>query len=308
MLTRILIVLLLGLPAAARAQETEPLKVVATMPTYAALAHEIGGDLVEVTTICRPTQDPHGVTGTPSLVERIRGADLLLHTGLDVELWLDQMLRASGNLDLLPGGARAVDMSAGVHLKDVPSQVDRSRGDVHALGNPHVWTDPLNVRLMAGHVRDALVDARPGQREAIEQRAAAFHTRLTTAIVDWLTRYAGLKGKHVVVHHRSWVYFLDRFGLVEAAALEPKPRVAPTASHLSSVIEVMKAHEVRAVLREPWQAPDAADFVAEATGARVLELAQHPEPAQAGDGIIRHVDEALTALADALDVEVPDKR
>jgi zinc/manganese transport system substrate-binding protein len=218
------------------------------------------------------------------------------------------MLRASGNLDLLPGGEHAVEMSAGVHLKEVPSQVDRGKGDVHALGNPHIWTDPLNVRVMAGHVRDALVAALPDHREAIEARAQAFHDRLTAAIVDWLTRYAGLKGKSVVVYHRSWVYFIDRFGLVEAGAVEPKPRVAPTASHLEQVIDTMQERRVRVVIREPWQAPDAAEFVARATGARSLELAQHPEADGAGDGIIRHFDENLAALADVLGVEVAARR
>jgi zinc/manganese transport system substrate-binding protein len=295
----------LGVQPAAPAQR---LKIVATMPTYAALAIELGGDLVEVTTICRPTQDPHGVTGTPSLVERIRGADLLLHTGLDLELWLDQMLLASGNRDIAPGGPHAVDMSVGVHLKEVPTQVDRSKGDVHALGNPHIWTDPINVRLMAGRVRDGLVAALPGQREAIEARAKAFHDRLTAAVVDWLTRYAGLRGRKVVVYHRSWIYFLDRFGLVEAETLEPKPRVAPTASHLAEVIDVMKAQDVRAVIREPWQSPDAAEFVARATGAQALELVQHPESASGGEGIIGNFDDNLTALARALGAEVPAAR
>jgi zinc/manganese transport system substrate-binding protein len=293
---------LAGLPGPG-SPPSEPLRVVATMPTYAALAVEIGGDLVQVTTICRPTQDPHGVSGTPSLLERIRGADLLLYTGLDIELWLDQMLRASGNLDLLPGGAHAVEMSVGVHLKEVPSQVDRGKGDVHAFGNPHVWTDPINVRLMAEHVRDALVEALPEQRETIEARAAAFHDRLTSAIVGWLTRYAPLKGRKVVVYHKSWVYFLDRFGLVEAASLESKPRVAPTASHLAKVIDVVNSGDVRAVIREPWQAPDAADFVAEATGARALELCQHPDPQAGGEGILKNFDENLAALARALGVD-----
>jgi zinc/manganese transport system substrate-binding protein len=277
------------------------------MPTYAELAREIGADLVDVTTICRATQDPHSVSGTPSLLARIRGADMLLYTGLDLEAWLDQMLRASGNLDLLPGGPRAIDMSAGVHLKQVPTTVDRSKGDIHALGNPHVWTDPLSVRLMADHVRDALIAARPEARDAIEARAKAFHDKLTAAIVGWLTRYAGLKGGKVAVYHESWVYFLDRFGLVEVAALEPKTLVAPTASHLAEVIQTMKAQDVRAVIREPWQAPDAADFVAEATGAHVLEMCQHPDPGSGGDGIIRNFDVNLSSLAHALGVELPGK-
>jgi len=282
-----------------------PLKVVATVPTYGALAREIGGDLVEVTTICRPTQDVHNVAATPSLIERLRDADMLLYTGLDLEIWLDPMMRASGNLDLVPGGSKAVIMSDGITLKEAPSVVDRSKGDVHAFGNPHVWTDPLAVRVMAEHVRNALAAALPEHKDEIEARYKAFHDRLTAALVDWLTRYAPLKGKPIVVYHRSWVYLLDRFGLVEAESLEPKPRVAPTASHLQEVIQAMKEDGARVILREPWQAPDAADFVAGQTGATVIELAQFPDPCASGADLIGWFEKALATLASGVGVSVP---
>ena len=281
-----------------------PLKVLATVPTYGALAREIGGDLVEVTTICRSTQDVHNVAATPSLIERVRDADLLLYTGLDLEIWLDPMMRASGNMDLIPGGSKAVIMSEGLTLKEVPSMVDRSKGDVHAFGNPHVWTDPLAVRLMAQHVRDALVAALPEHKEEIEARHKAFHEKLTTALVDWLTRYAPLKGKPIVVYHRSWVYLLDRFGMEEAESLEPKPRVAPTASHLQEVIATMKEDGAKVILREPWQAPDAADFVAGQTGAKVVELAQFPDPCESGTDLINYFEQVLSTLASAEGVSV----
>jgi len=293
----------LGL-AAPGAAPAPKLKVLATVPTYGDLAEEIGGDLVEVTTVCRPGQDVHNVAVTPSLVERIRAADMLLYTGLDLEIWLDPMLRSSGNLDLLPGNPRAIEMSAGVKLKEVPSQVDRSKGDVHAFGNPHVWTDPIAVRVMADHVRDALVAALPEQKDAIEVRAKAFHDQLTGKLVDWLTRYGPLKGQRVVVYHKSWAYFLDRFGLVEEDSLEPKPRVAPTASHLTEVIDAMKSDNVRVIIREPWQAPDAAEFVAQATGAQVLELNSHPESQGGGQAILDHFEHTLAQIAGALGVSV----
>jgi zinc/manganese transport system substrate-binding protein len=296
----------LGL-AASGAAPAPKLKVLATVPTYGDLAEEIGGDLVEVTTVCRPGQDVHNVAITPSLVERIRDADMLLYTGLDLEIWLDPMLRSSGNLDLLPGNPRAVEMSVGVKLKEVPSQVDRSKGDIHAMGNPHVWTDPIAVRVMADHVRDALVAALPDQKDAIEARAKAFRDKLTASLVEWLTRYGPLKGQKVVVYHKSWAYFLDRFGLVEEEALEPKPRVAPTASHLTEVIDAMKKDDVRVVIREPWQAPDAAQFVAEATGAKVLELPSHPEPQGGGQAILDNFESNLHQIADALGVKVADR-
>jgi zinc/manganese transport system substrate-binding protein len=296
------------LAAAAHAgPPVKPLRVIATIPTYGALAREIGGELVEVTTLCRSSQDVHSVAATPALIERIRDADLLLYTGLDLEIWLDPMMRAAGNLDLIPGSAKTVQMSDGVQLKEVPSTVDRSKGDVHAFGNPHVWTDPLSLRVMAQHVADALSAARPEQKAEIEARRKAFHEKLTAALVDWLKRYAPLKGKPVIVYHRSWIYLLDRFGLLEAGSLEPKPRVAPTASHLQEVIELIRQDGAKVILREPWQAPDAADFVAGQTGAKVIELAQFPEPCENGADLIGWYERALSEIAAAMGVTVPGK-
>lgn len=282
-----------------------PLKVIATVPTYAALAREIGGELVEVVELCRPSQDVHSVTATPSLMARVRDADLLLHTGLDAELWLPDLLRGSGNTHLLPGNRWALALSDGLPLKEVPTILDRSQGDLHAYGNTHVWTDPYAVRSMAARVRDALVQLRPDQQAAIDERHGRFHQRLTAALVGWLTRYKDLKGRPLVVYHKSWAYLLDRFGLEQAATVEPKPRVAPTASHLEDLVATMEALQIKVVLREPFQHPDATDLLAERTGATVLELSTHPGFPAGVDDIVDHFDHNLSAIAGALGVASP---
>jgi zinc/manganese transport system substrate-binding protein len=294
--------LLAGLALAAAPHPAEPLKVIATTPTYGALAREIGGELVDVVVLCRCGQDLHAVSATPSLMGRLHDADLLLYTGLEAELWLDPMLRGSGNLELLPGNPGAVMMSDGVPLKEVPAEVSRRQGDVHAFGNPHVWADPLAVRIMAAHVADALAAALPEQAEQIRARQQAFHERLTHAVIGWLKDYAALKGAAVVTYHTSWPYFLERFGLVRAGTIEPKPRVAPTPSHLQDLIETMQARQVRVIIREPYQAPDAAAFVAEATGATVVELSTHPGCPEGTEDIVEHFQHNLDALAAALGV------
>jgi len=303
-MTRLLTTLcILFLTLSATAQDTaehSPVKVIATVPTYADLARTIGGELVDVVVLTRPGQDVHSVTATPSFMARVRGADLCLHTGLDAELWLDGLLRGSGNLDLLPGNPHSIALSDGVKLKEVPAKVDRTQGDVHAYGNTHVWTDPIAVRGMAKRVRDALVDLAPDHEDELTERHAVFHRALTEALVRWLTEYKSLKGRSVVVYHRSWPYFLDRFGILQAGTVEPKPRVAPTASHLKQLIEEMKEQHVDVVLREPYQHPEAADHIAEATGATVLELSTHPGYPEGVDGIIEHFDYNLAQLAKAL--------
>jgi zinc/manganese transport system substrate-binding protein len=197
-------------------------------------------------------------------------------------------------------------MSDGIALKEVPAVVDRSQGDLHAFGNTHVWADPYAVRTMAERVRDALVRLRPEEAEAITARHTAFHTELTKALIKWLTEYRSLKGERVVVYHRSWIYFLDRFGLMQDGTIEPKPRVAPTASHIAELEKQMKASDVRLILREPYQHPEAADHVAAATGAEVLVLSTHPGFPEGVDGIIEHFDYNLRALAEALKTEDED--
>jgi zinc/manganese transport system substrate-binding protein len=287
-------------PGAQVQKDTAPIKVIATVPTYARLAEVIGGDQVDVVLLARPTQDVHSVRATPSLMARVRNSDLCLHTGLDAELWLDGLLRGSANLDLLPGNPNSIAMSDGIALKEIPGIVDRSQGDLHAFGNIHIWADPYNVRIMAGHVRDALIRQRPSEAEPITERHAAFHKQLTQALIKWLTEYQSLKSQPVVVYHRSWIYFLDRFGLIQDGTLEPKPRVAPTASHLAKLEKKMNEQGVHVILREPFQHPEAADHVADATGASVLLLSTHPGYPEGVNGIIEHFDYNLRTIANAL--------
>jgi len=280
-----------------------PLKVIATTPTYCELARLLGGSLVDVIVLTRPGQDAHTVTATPSLMARVQDASLLLYTGLDAELYLDGLLRGSGNQRLLPGSPHAIALSDGIPLLEVPAVLDRSQGDVHVYGNSHVWTDPYAVRSMAARVRDALVELLPEHAAEISARHASFHEELTRALVRWLTDYKELRGRRVVVFHRSWDYFFARFGLVQEAALEPKPRVAPTASHLAEVEAGMRADDVHVIVREPYNDPQAAQFVAEATDAQVLELSTHPGFPEGVDGIIAHFDHNLAALATALGLQ-----
>jgi len=284
----------------------KPLLVIATIPTYGLLASEFGGDLVEVVTVCRPGQDLHAVQATPAFMARVREADLLLYTGLDAELWLDGMLRGAGAVNLLPGNPNAVVMSTGVALKEVPAILDRSQGDVHAFGNPHVWTDPLAVRGMATLVADALVRLRPEHAAEIREREQAFRLRITKALVRWLTDYASLRGVKVVTYHQSWRYLLDRFGMVRVGTLEPKPRVAPTSGHLTQLVERMQAEGVKLIVREPWQHPQAADFVAERTGATVVNISTLPGFPEGTDDIVAHFEHNLATIARALDLPVSE--
>ena len=305
----LLLVLVTSPGAAAQAPGTDQptdaeFKIICTVPTYGDLARILGGPKAEVVVMARPGQDMHAVMPTPSLMQRVRNADMCVHSGLDAELWLEQLLRGSGNVKLLPGSptgtSLSVNMSVGIKLKQVPTVFDRSQGDIHAFGNPHIWTDPYNVRIMAKTLKDAMVAAWPAEAAGIEERHKAFHDELTKKLVGWLTEYRGLKGQLVVPQHMSWVYFLDRFGVSEAGYLEPKPRLPPTPSHLATIVEIVEARGVRVLIREPYQPPQASEFVSEKTGATVIEMSTHPGWPDGVDGIIEHFEYNLKTLSDAL--------
>lgn len=286
--------------------EAPRLKVLASIPTYGNLAEQIGGELVEVVTVCRPGQDLHAVTGTPSILARARDADLLLYTGYDAEAWLWDLMRGSGNGRLLPGQPGTIPLGAGMTLRNVPTFVSRDQGDVHAFGNPHLWTDPLNVRTMAVRVRDALIEALPDHAEALRARHAAFHRRLTVKLVEWLTAAKPHAGQQVVVYHWSWIYLLDRLGLVRAGAIEPKPRVTPTVADLERLVAMMREEHIRVVIREPYQHPRGSEYVCERTEATELLLSTHPGFPEGTEDVIDHFDHVIGSILGALDDQPDD--
>jgi zinc/manganese transport system substrate-binding protein len=282
--------------ARAQSDDAAPLRVLCTIPTYASLAHHIGGDLVETVVLCRPGQDLHQVTATPALMARARGAELLLQTGLDAEPWLEPLLRSSNNVHLLQGNPRSINLSQGIPLKQVPPVLSRSLGDQHAMGNPHVWTDPYHVRTMSEHVRDALMDALPKHAETIRANHATFHTKLTKALIGWLTEFQPLKGAPVVSYHQSWTYLIERLGLDDAGTLEPKPRVVPTVAHMENLVEAMNARGVTVIVSEPWQFPEPAEFVTERTQAKSLVISTHPGYPEGTEDVLDHFDHNMKAL------------
>src|SRR6266850_7332169 len=132
------------------------IKVVATLPDFASLAREIGGDKVEVSAMAKPTEDPHFVDARPSFVVQLRSADVLIDGGAELELgWLPPLLQNARNPKLEVGKPGRVQASQGVRLMNVPANVTRAAGDVHALGNPHFMMDPIIAKAVALHIAQA---------------------------------------------------------------------------------------------------------------------------------------------------------
>ncbi len=250
----------LALPAQAA------LNVLSTVPEWAALAQEIGGNLVKATAATTALQDPHHIDARPSLIARARNADLLLATGAELEIgWLPVVLRESGNARIQTGRPGYFEAAAFVRMLDVPGKLDRADGDVHADGNPHIQTDPRNF-LAVGEAlaaRLALVD--PANAAAYRAGYTAFAERWRARIKQWEVQAAPLKGVAVVSQHKAWAYLYDWLRLREVATLEPQPGVEPSVAHLARVREQVATSKPRMVVRAAYNPPRAADWFAQET-------------------------------------------
>jgi zinc/manganese transport system substrate-binding protein len=230
------------------------LRVLACEPEWGALAQELGGPLVDVAVATSALQDPHQIQAKPSLIARARNADLVICTGAELEIgWLPVLLQQSGNAKVQagqPGNFAAADY---VRKLDVPTQLDRAQGDVHAAGNPHIQTDPRNIALVAGALGPRLQQLDPSHASDYAKRQADFDQRWQQAVARWTAQAAPLKGAAVVSQHKAFVYLYDWLGLKEVAVLEPKPGVEPTASHLQEVLVALKGTPARMVLYAAYQ-------------------------------------------------------
>lgn len=252
----LLLLALLAIPAHA-------VEIFATVPEWAALAKEIGGDKVNVFAATHALQDPHRVEARPSLIARARRADLVVATGAELEVgWLPVILREAGNARIQPGQPGYFEAAAHVRMLDVPTRVDRAEGDVHAAGNPHIQTDPRNILKVGEALTERLAAVDPANAAAYRAGGAAFAEKWRTAMERWRTQAAALKGLSVVVQHKSFPYLLDWLGMKEIAALEPKPGLEPSLAQLARVLEQTASAKPRLVLRVAYDNARPAEWFA----------------------------------------------
>ena len=238
------------------------LKVLACEPEWAALTQELGGDLVDVSSATTALQDPHQIQAKPSLIARVRNANLIVCTGGELEIgWLPALLQQAGNSKVQVGQTGNFAAADFVRKLDVPTQLDRSQGDVHAAGNPHIQTDPRNIAAVAAALtaRLRLIDA--GHAAQYSERYAQFDKRWQQSMARWAALAAPLKGTPVVSQHSGFVYLYEWLGLREVAVLEPKPGVEPTASHLQQILATLKATPARMVIYAAYQDPRPSDWL-----------------------------------------------
>lgn len=301
-----LLLLPVAQPASARDAK---LKIVTTLNYLRYIAQEIGGENVTATALANPRQDPHYVTATPSMNQLCSEADLFIQNGLSLDIWQKNVVEASGNPKIQPGARGHLIATVNIPVKELPTEVSRAWGDIHPQGNPHVWLDPLNVRIVARNIADRLKLLDPDNASYYQARleqytytldAAMFGEQLLKALGktggdilvrktmnneldDWLklrqleTKLGGwmkqsepLRGVKVISYHKTYVYFADRFGLTIAGELEEKPGIPPPPQHRDAMVEQVKREGIKVILNDNFYSREAADYIASKTGARVL--------------------------------------
>jgi ABC-type Zn uptake system ZnuABC Zn-binding protein ZnuA len=264
-----------GIMVFASASNHSPeVKVVATTEDLAAIAKEVGGERVQVESLAKGVQDPHFLEAKPSLILKLSKADLFIQVGLDLEAgWVPSLLVGARNGKIQIGGPGFVDASRGITPLEVPTgPIDRSAGDIHLQGNPHYWLDPMNGKEIARNIGEGLKRIDPERAPFYDRNIADFSRRLDEAAARWEEKMKPFAGTKVITYHKSWPYFLKRFGLTATGYIEPKPSIPPSASHLNDLIELIQREQVKVILMEPYFSDQAPKFVAEKTGAKVVVL------------------------------------
>jgi len=278
------------------------LNVVVTTPDFASIAEAIGSPEVSITTLAKPTEDPHFVDAKPSFIARLNRADALIEGGADLEIgWLPALLDQARNQRLVVGAPGHIACNQGIELLEVPATLDRSKGDIHAAGNPHFLTDPANARIVAQHIAEAFSALDPKSATVFQANLKKFTAQLDSKLAEWDKLLAPYKGQRVVAYHDSWPYLAHRFNLKIDLFLEPKPGIPPTPVHLAEVILQMRTEHIRPILVEPYQNRKTAQTVAAETGATVVDASQFPGGVKGTEsGYLELMDYDVNALAKAL--------
>ena len=277
------------------------LRVVTTIPDLTALAQAVGGDLADVETLTRGTQNAHEAEVRPTMMLKLRRADVLVENGLELDAWADVAVNGANNPNIVRGSAGRIDISRGLPILEVPTvRVDRSMGDVYPLGNPHYSLDPGFAPTITQNILEGFSRLAADGRPTFERNRQAFLDQLNEAMTRWTKTLEPFRGAKVVVYHPQWIYFLNRFGLVQAATLEDRPGIPASPGHLVRVIQQMKVERIKVIIVEPWNDRKLAERVAHEAGAKAIVLASMVGGVKGADSYIGAIDYNVNELSRAL--------
>ena len=309
----ILAVLALSLPAfAAPRAPSEKKKVMVTLAALKSITDALAGDDFEVTALAKPDQDPHMVTPTPTLMKKLREADLFIEIGLQLELWADQVATGSGNPNISQGAKGRLVASTGISREEVPAIVDRKEGDIHPEGNPHIWIDPIRAKQIAENIATALKGVAPEASSRIDERLKKFKDRIDEAMFGadlvkevgartltrkaldgslltwleekklagkldgWLKKAQPLRGAKMIEYHKSWIYMAKLLGFEIVGSIQSKPGVEPGPRHIEDLKAIIAAQKVKGIIVDNFYSPAVPEALARDTGVKVAIVPGQP--------------------------------
>jgi zinc/manganese transport system substrate-binding protein len=253
------------------------LNIITTLPSLASITKSIGGDLVEVKSLTKGSQDAHFIEAKPSLMFILNKADLLIYSGLELEIgWLPLLIQGARNSKVAAGSRGSLNASDALSktniLEKPKGEVDRTMGDVHPLGNPHFLIDPHNALLVAELIAHKLIELDIDNKDTYEKNLKVFCQNLKSKISMWENQFSFLKGKDIVCYHPHWSYLLEWMNLKNAGYIELRPGIPPTPRHKKEIIDIMKEKNIKVVVVSSWKEPTIANEVAGDVNARLLIL------------------------------------
>ncbi|MEE9224931.1 MAG: metal ABC transporter substrate-binding protein [Bacteroidota bacterium] len=285
------------------------LKVITTLGYLQYVTEQIGGEKIDVTALVNPKQDPHYVTPTPRMNELARGADLFIETGLNLDLWAKNVVDASGNPRIQSPYEGRLIASINVPILELPLEISRAWGDIHPQGNPHVWLDPINIKLIAENIAARLERLDRANGPYYHDKLRDFKNRIDVALFGeeligllgtrggdilsrkarsgdlerwlqskdlneklggWMNQSRSLRGLKLITYHKTYIYFAERFGLEIVSELEEKPGIPPPPKHRDAIVELVKYEGIKLILNDNFYPRHAAEYVASKTGAKII--------------------------------------
>lgn len=302
---------LIGVATVYSSGETQ-IRIVCSFSDYAAIAKEIAKDKAVIENISQGESDPHFIPPKPSYAMMLNKADMWITTGMDLEQWSATLLDKARNKEIMDGAIGFVSASHGVNILDKVTKADRSEGDVHLMGNPHINTSPVNWKIIAKNITIGLIKVDPSNSSFYEANRDQFIDKVDRSLfgdklVDmfggetltqlllnqtlfeflereyqghvllddlggWLNEALPFRGKKVIAYHKNWAYFSDVFGLDIVGFIEPKPGIPPSAKHVQYMVNLIKEQNINMMLVASYFEKKSPQMISEKTNIKAVYL------------------------------------
>jgi ABC-type Zn uptake system ZnuABC Zn-binding protein ZnuA len=266
-------------------------KVVATLPILKEFAEQVGREHVDVQSLITGLESEHSYSPKPSDLRSLGQAHLLLEVGLGLEVWVSGLVKNAANPRL-----RVITTSQGVGLiRDHTVTAGSSTS-----GNPHIWLDPENAKVMVRHIAEGLIAVDSEHKRDYLNNLADYLRRLDQAQKTLQKRVAGLQDRRIITHHPAWPYFARRFGFKIAGDIIQQAGMEPTASHLAKLARLIKANKIKVIVSEPQLNQKIVQALAGETGALVVVLSPLPGTIKGTDSYLSLLEYNVSQLIAAL--------